>query len=823
MKFTASPTYLTYANGAFKDIKWRAYARKTESLSATLVGYSGWFDISGYVETIPTIRSQIEYELGQFSQDSIELVGLNIAWWDANIFNATSSEYIELKIEAQVGHAGSYATDIAYMFFGFVDKVGVRYDEIENTVSFTVLTPEDVGTRIAGEKLSTQYINYDILDDGSYYQGLELQKNRSVFVIDANISSYVLKVGVHTITYIYEDATKKIKLDDGEYVSITTDFTEYTLSNADVTEKIKIYVRLVDELPLSADEIIDKVIVITAGTTLPKQYYSNVGGYRLLQLAYSQIGITSLQFDTLQINTWDSRYLVTWIDIPPADEAISGMKRAITNDGAYLYIGVGTKVYKRTMATNAYTLLTTVTASHNIFKLMHNARNNQLWILFSVDGLDYKIRKLNLSDNTYTDCTMATDGSPCCVELVDRNYTGSSWKYGIVYSSLYPSANGGSIRWIDASTMTDAEIVTGHTISATKDIVINYSYILSGSHYVFTTYNTPAGPPEAWAYEINSSGNWVSHGTIGQLPSLYTSAVFNPIDQTIYYFESGTISSHYYNSATPTTLKSDVTYGFGFYYDSYSELVTCSGYDTTNKRDVLYRVYDSSTCDELDTNMTRCAGLNSLTAIGGVLYGIDIMGRLFQYANNIKFFVGNADFSDMTVTDAIHQILLAFNLVPSISFTKTALVYRRGNDSGTPQTTGNTVSLTISNTEQIEKDTLTYDKFALLKLSSETQSVAYDGSSFDMTVLSDQRVLEIENVLIPDKIINDITYYMYQFFKTARALYTVTLPNVILFQYEPIDGAQFTYTTTKIQSSSSGVIYAVEFDVDGKVKFEVLI
>jgi len=828
MKFTASQAYLNYANGASKEIRWKVYARKTATLSTTLVGYSGWTDVTSFVEEVPAISSNIEYELGQFTQDSIELVGLGIAWWDANIFNASASEYIEIKIEAQVGLAGTYASDIAYMFYGFVDKTGISYDELQNKIAFSVFTPEDIGSRIAGEYLSTQFIELDTLANATNVQGVILQNINACFVTDVNIASYGVKVGVHTITYTYDSAgatTRTICFDDGTPTTITTDDTYYTLSNADVTQKVKVYVRKKAQMS-KTENVVEKIIVKALGSTLPYQFYQRVGGYRLLEIIYGKIGVTSLRFDTLKMNTYDSRSIVSFIDLPPADEAVNGSRIAIESDGTSLYVSVGTKVYKRNMTTNAYTLLTTVTASHDIYKLIHNARNNHLWILFSGNTTDFKLRRLLLSDNTYSDVTLTTYGGvPDACSLIDYNYTGSSWKYGIVYTTSAHDAVVGMLRFIQSSDMSDNLIVNSTTLGST--IGGGCIFIKGNNDIRFTALS--GGVQYFFSYTINASGSFISGGSIG-IATNVSNLSYNAYEGRIYFLNQGTDAVSYIDVAgggegALQTLKNVKC----IYYHEANVINYCIGYDSVTGKENFYGL-QGATIYELDTAERNPPSIKSLTystftmtSIGDIVYGISASGCLFQFHSTVNFYIDNADFEGKTLTDALHQTLTAFNLVASISPAKVALCYRRGNDSGTPQSSGNSLTLSITNSEQIEKVVLAYEKFALINVAGESASTTYNGSTFAETVLSDERVLNIQNILIPNKIIQDVAYYAYQFFKTSRALYTVSLPLVALFQYEPFDAVLLNYTTTKIQSSSSGVIYAIEFSNDGKIKIEALI
>jgi hypothetical protein len=830
MKFSASTTWNLLALNSAKQIQWKVYARKTTALSNSIIGYSGWLDISNRVTAIPSIKSAIEYELGQYKSDSISITAQGITWLDANLFNTAITDYIEIKIECKLGNRGTYASDIAYMFFGFVDfdkgtgKPVVAYDEQADSATFEVFTPDDIGSRIAGEYLSTQFIELDTLANGTNVQGVILQNINACFVTDVNIASYGVKVGVHTITYTYDSAgatTRTICFDDGAPTTITTDDTYYTLSDKDVRQKVKVYVRKKVQMS-KTENVVEKIIVKALGSTLPYQFYQKVGGYRLLEIIYGKIGITSLSFDTFQMNTYNGRSIVSYIDLPPADEFVNGSRIAITSDGTYLYTSVGVNIYKRDMATNAYILLTSVTTAHHVYKLMYNSRNNHLWILFSSNGTDFKLRKLLLTNNTYSDITLNVDGSPDACELIDYNYTGSSWKYGIVYAVNTYNANGGALRFVDG-TLTDTVIASSAYLSP---IVSSLMFIKNGNDVRYGIY--PSGSEIYYfSYTINSSGTWVDGGSICPSDGA-TIGVYNPYEDLVYYLKAGDVCYQFGDIHSPTTLKA-LSNVKCIYYNPNELKCYCIGFDSAKGYEALFAL-EGGTIYELDTAQRNPPTIKSLsystqtiTDIGGIIYGLDSSGRLFQYNSTVNFYIDNADFERKTLTDALHQTLTAFNLIPSISFTKKVYVYRRADGSGNLKSTGNTLSIIKNRVSILNKNSQKYAKCSLIRVTGASESETYDGSTWGALILTDSKTVEISNALIPDKIVRDVAYYAWQFFKTSRDLYLIELGIVPLFQYEPLDAAQLTLTTTKIVKSGYGVIYSMECSFDGTVKIEVLI
>src|SRR5574343_544934 len=125
MRFTPSSKYNLYARAAVKSFSYAVFMKKTTALDEALTAGT-WVEVPARLRSIPACSSRIEYELGQYYVDNIELEGWDIAWWDANVFNATSSQYIEVKVLFTLGQGSDVCTDTVYTFAGLVDKVGVQ-------------------------------------------------------------------------------------------------------------------------------------------------------------------------------------------------------------------------------------------------------------------------------------------------------------------------------------------------------------------------------------------------------------------------------------------------------------------------------------------------------------------------------------------------------------------------------------------------------------------------------------------------------------------------------------------------------------------------
>jgi len=143
-------------------LTFKVYYRLTSDLSSS----PSWVEISDRVswEDFPEITQNLEYETGIPTSDSIRIRGLGISYYKANVFSATASQYIELKIEAQLGRSATdTASDIVPLFFGVVDK-NPQYFELLDEVEFRVFTLDDLLARFSGENLTTQYTFQEEVD-----------------------------------------------------------------------------------------------------------------------------------------------------------------------------------------------------------------------------------------------------------------------------------------------------------------------------------------------------------------------------------------------------------------------------------------------------------------------------------------------------------------------------------------------------------------------------------------------------------------------------------------------------------------------------------
>lgn len=827
MRFTPSTNWNLIASAAHRRLVRSIDIKKTTNISQALSAGT-WVSISEFIEDGLSYSQKIEYELGEFSSDSISVTasksiipGGVVQWFKDNVFNASASQYIEFKVTVQLMYGTITASDVFYPFSGFVDKSEVTYNELQDSVTFNVFTADELGNRIGAEALSTQYINNDV--DGSGTSGIILPNIPGIYVIDADVASYQLKVGVHTVEYEYNGGTEQARLDNGAWLTLRiTDGTD-TLVSEDGLEKITIYVD-VSELYSSSDTKTDYIIVKTAGDTLPQNPLYELNLSRYIKNIYSTLGISTTTVDTLTLNTADGNKKISFYDLPPNDVSILGKRYAIVSDGTDMYMAVGNMLFKRTASTEDYSLLATITGSATtvtVKKIFYNARNNDLYVIYTKTGVGdcarrYDLTGAVLSSEVVLDA-VADSLNIYAMLLIDYNYTGSSYKYGLLYNDTATA----SVKFLDDSSMTVSTVITMAYPSAS-----DASFVFEKSTGIWwvmiksapTTYNFNE-------ITVNSGGTWVdSSSTFTAMPK-FMYGCYNAAEDTLYYFEAGSpyqVSSYALDgSATLTTIITGISYSVVpciFCGSNDKVYLTISSLFTYYAKGTLYELSSSAIDDSL-SGVEPCA-YSSMMYTDRV-YGMQLFtGKLFQWHTVINMFI-NQVIPQGTLRSTLVDILQSFNLVGTISSHKKAIVLRRGNDSGTIQTSGNNITLNITNVSDIAQVQLAIQKVQWVQISNGTTTYSYDGTTYNAGILSNARKLTVSKSIIPDNIVKDLAKYFFAFYNSDHDKYTFNV-NAALTQYEVMDGADVTFTTTKIEKTAAGLITAQTISADGSMQLEVL-
>jgi len=199
-------------------------------------------------------------------------------------------------------------------------------------------------------------------------------------------------------------------------------------------------------------------------------------------------------------------------------------------------------------------------------------------------------------------------------------------------------------------------------------------------------------------------------------------------------------------------------------------------------------------------------------------------GLLIHYGQRASMYIEvDADWSGMYIIDAIREIEEAFQLVGVISPNKRVIVYRRFDETGIPKTSGQTASITVDETEDIQKEENYVQACTAVIVDNGRESHSYDGTNFDTGFLGDGRIVTISGRFLPSSILKDVAVCGCNFFKNNLSMYTIPLANVSLWQHECFDALSVTFTENKIKKTGAGPMYGVGIDPSGSTIFQVLL
>lgn len=792
-----------YAQGAAKTVRWRAYFRITTSLSSGLTSAPTWTDASDHLTEVPDFASAIEHDIGQFSTDSITMTGKGIAWWESNFFTlATETDYVECKVLFELGGHPDWCTDTAVVFSGFVDHVRRKKNELTDSVSFSVFTVQDMGERIPAEALTVQPINTDI--DGSGTDGLSLLEIPRLYVKDAALAGYELVVGSHTITYQYTDGVPYARLDDGEYVALVN--FDNTIYNADSSQGVKLYTVDIEQLPKLPTEISVYIVVLNQGDTLPYAWPHYVSAKTLLTRIHTLLGISTITWGSMEIPTNDGSSKVSFLDMPPEDDSFA-YRWALTTDGTDLWVGVGNKLYKRTMSTGAYTLKATLTAGYIISRILYDS-GGYVWV-YAQESLTnttgYLLRHTISTGANSSEVTLANSSRYAIEVMAGR---------GIVYVNTATRA----VREVPSATMTDTLVYanTDMGYTGTDGPDGGFCFLRSGKVWV------QAYTPSASYYHsiYYAAGSWNDDGQVLTITRSYQPAAYHVSEDRIYFVDvtDGKVKSHTASSGTTTdvlTLSQADTLIEGFYYGNSRVYFTLpgSGY--------LYSAATNTAT--LLNGAVRTASKSHALAYVGRLYGLDEAGRIFQYHTSLALYVKDARFDGDTVTGAMRRILTAFMLAGNVRSTKSAFVLPRTNSSGTLVSSGSTFAVTEGEACDITEEREYVSAAQLVEVANSDTRYTYDGTNWNALALSTARKVSLSSDLIPSEVVQDLCYQAWQFFKNAHHMVTVTLTAQPHFEYEPFDGCSLSFTGVQIAMTATGVIYSTTAQRDGSLTIGVLV
>ena len=767
---------------------------------------------------IPDASSAVEYQAGQFTADSMTFTGKDIQWWTTNVLTG-AAKYLELKVNVYLVQGNTVTTDNAVVFSGFVDDI--RQQNNTDHVEFTVYTAQDVASRTPAEILTAQYINPDV--DGSGLSGLAMPNIPYMYITDAAILGYELQLGTHTIEYDYNNGAHQARLDGGRWVPLAPSTGFFVLGNSetpeDDAERLQIYIADTNAMTRGDDEVADNLVVIDTSERLPRQWHKFVGvDFLMRHILRTGFEIPDDVFDedaftlpTFEIPAAKGLPKVSFVDIPPADESIIGLKPAIvalTSDGeaVALFIAVGSRVYLCDPQFNFYfDLELGLDPELTVVRMWWSERTEDLWILATDDlnSPDFVSASLFRFNGTLESVNIGC--SPFAIELIDFDWSGAGdYRYGIVYYT-----GTGQVREVDGTAVTDALLFSATTFGSPTPG--NWAGQRERNKFMFHAF---AGTYRIFQISLDGSGAWNSDGAINtDVGSSIIRAGYSDAEDRLYFVS--------FNSSAEPVLRGqavdggqvtdiytfeddDVISGMQYISDRVWFVASRTGY-LRSIRENMMTVEDGRTF----LNIPRYF---PFTSFNGRIYGLEggLAGRRFQFSTVLSMYVSLANFEGTNVTDALYRILNAFMLVANISSTKRIQVRHRWDPVGElPQTSGETMTVDTRVATDIQTDDTTYKGVEFVSVSNDNVTVTYNGTDFNKRVLSTARRAELSNTFIPDQLVEDIAFYAYQFFHQSRVVYTIPTGAWPSFQYEPLDNFNGSFSGTNIEKTIIGEGYPI--------------
>jgi hypothetical protein len=821
MRKTLSDDYTVFAHAAGKTVHWKVSLKKTASLSEAQSAGT-WIDVTPYLsreQSLDGIRDSVELSFGKFTASSIQLTGLGIAWWKANIFNAAN--YLEAKVEFWINNL---TADTLVVFGGWVDKKGdawqVKFAERGDTAAFTIFSYAELGERMSAADVTAQPVDDDV--DGAGTDGLTLTNIPGIFVTDAAVATYVLKKGIHVLTWESNAGTERMQLDDGTFVNLPVGDGSTTLINGDGTQKVTVYVK-VTSMPNSGIYTQD-LVVTTEGDTLPRTWHQFKWIFRILEKLYAKIGITSLDFDDFAVTTRDSRSVFSFYEPPIGDVSYKRPNCIAYLAPSTVFMGTGDKLVSFDLSTRTWTNYGSFGVGYTIMAIWLNVTNTSVYIVARNAGNQIYCRPFD-----YEGLNWGT---------LSSQFTTSGWgdyQGSVVYcaaenSMIYVSNEAPlKVRAWDFDSNSMVLLGTGDDdVTHTQ----GSAWITGGNYY----------------FPVNDNGDYrlkhipVSGGAISDDREWGTTFMgeWNPTDSRFYGWQDrvafGTGHGTYCcdtAGAVTTKLTADFTY-YHFYNDD-SLKVECArsadlGYSTRYLSQLdsgsitnLGAFVDDVLVGEnimLNEDYQRGQMLNIAEEIFCIR---DAHFALFKFSSSISMFVANqADFEGMTVGDAIKELCIGFNLVPRVGMHKKAYIYLRGDGAGNVVTTGESVALNADRVCDISEETGWSDVYDIVVVDNGVAKESWGADGLGAYGFLGEKELTIPNRFIPTSLLSDYAFWFYQFYKNSHSQYIVPTPLIPYFQYEPFDAADLTFAG-KVAVTASGVILGQAMSKNGETEFEVFV
>lgn len=839
MKFTPSNTYLAISKAAAYEMDWKVYYRITTTLSASL-SESNFVEATNYIADMPSVSSKLEYTTGNYSADSITIKALDVDYWKTNVFTDTlmddDDQFIEFKTTVKT-KMGSLESEVVTPFYGFVNKESVSYEELSDTVTFGIYTPETVADKTPAYVLNTQYI----LNTGPLGYMLILPRIPGIYVVDANTGGLPLKTGLHKI--IYDADTELVKLDDGrEFATSASGFItlgDTSLDDFSIfgdTQQVQIYIQPEDLISVQNTVLEDYLIVTTEGDVLPRQPYYSFDLVDMLTKIYTEIGVAFTASDSFVVNAYDAGYRASFQNVPP-DDVVGSIATCIVSDNTnYLLYGIGNKVYETTPTPTTYRLVASSSINQDdvIKKIMHRDSSDEFWVHY-VNGGDNQVRKMtrvyNLGTLQYDyhisgsatwpvgetghDNTIPTRAS----DIVYYNYTGSQYKNGVVYH-----ADNAGLYYIDSNTYSGSCIAlyTQTNYVSAQNVYMSGSTCIIGGLYD----DGFAIQKMSNATQIDTSGNWNVIDTQKFVYRLTGQQIqYRPYDRWFHFFDTGSneiiqVSASGYPGSELTIGQISGSYSLGTTFVNGGNTILSLNSKVAPDEGLFIFIDSNHAVSYVEAPSLKGP---TFTHFPNTYFFINQSGILFKLLTESNMYIAPSfQYAELSLREYLNKLLAAYNLVGTINSNKQAKVYRRTDSAGNIVTSGNVLTLTKNDVIAVSINYENYKSSKVVELATANKSTNYNGTSFDVGYFSNTRKVDISSEVIPDPLYKDLAVHFYNFFNKDLSSVKVTTVTPI-FQYEIFDSCNLQLADTKLALTGSGIIYGISHNSNGTSTLDILI
>ena len=837
MRWTPSQRFASLAAGLSKYLRLVISVRQTVNLTDGVTAGT-WVDVTDRIDndSVNAIASRVEYGIGQFTSDTVTLRAIGINWWNTNVLNYVST--VELKIDLYLGTSESdwSTADGGNIFCGIVDAIRTP-DDLTDTIELNIYTYDDLGSRLAAETVTQQ-----IVDPTS--GGVILPSIPGITVTNSAMVNYLLRKGIHTINYDYNGGSPRANLDGGLWVALTST-TTFVLGNdptstASDTQRVTIYANVTILTYAGGTTSSQQIVVNNEQDTLPKTWLSRQWIFNVLKRFFAAMGCASFKFDDLSLNTFDRRNVTSYLDVPPGTSYVGKPRSMIYDATKYgLWFAVGTCVYYRGLAPGSdCVLVNDFGAGNTVLRLMDDLLSSNKLVVLTRDGSNYYwCGQINTSTMTLTSNTKLTNrGTSDATNLGCLNFAiGKTYGAGGGGSLFYCATSGAdAMYWFDLINKTET-LMNGTTGGAPQ-------YALGGcadssNGYILVVFS---GGNYRLDYGYDMGGNnWF-------FSQLLSGAAFTPFEQGVYkgdeihprmyYCETGGNNLKFYdfNTDSLTTVESGVGHHElslvqrpGVLSQIASLRTVASPYKqwpclTING--VMTQIFPEIT-NPLGTN-DGVVPPNSMAydPVGDRWFGIFTYSQLvWQYGKTISMYV----FDDIVGTgksliDVVRELCLGYQLMCTVSSSKTAMVYRRTDNAGNSQNSGNVLAISRDMVASISVQQSYRRRFNVVQMdNSKTGGRGwYDGIKFqlgDPIVTTTDQLLSVTCAYVPTSMLNDMLFFLWRAFDTDMDLVRVEIAGMPLAQWESFDAMAVDVDLDDMSYHGLAQIVNPEIGTDGTV------